>query len=528
MLTIRSDRQLSKGAGNSRILAVMLLAATLCAAAPALAVDKHWVASNGSWAVPQNWSPIGVPQASDIVYVDFWNGAPGTAQVGGNEPDPVSIHIANGNTVRINGVIGNVGSLASGGDFIVGFQGTQGTLNVTSSNPGVVFYNGSVTVGNTMRIGTLSGGGVVNQNDGIVNVNQKLRVADSNAASKFTGDGTYNLSGVGVLNAARLEVGYGGDTAQFPNMLGTFNLSGGQLNISTGAQVPDPKIGGGGSTGIFNQTGGTFNSPFRIIDIAPNGGTGVYNYSGGVFTVPGVNFSNNNSTFNYLAQPYLYMNQVSMSRGKIVVSPGANKLLESRLLWTSSSNWFIDLNDNAMIVGATLGESVQSALFRGFSNGAWNGTGIRSTAAANAPPLTRALGFAQASDLGVTEWGGHAVAPMATIIQYTRMGDANLDLVVDSDDFNRLAANFGLAGKFWSQGDFNFDQVVSSHDFNLLASNFGLSAGPDGVVDPGDWAALAAAVPEPSGALLVLAGAAVSLLRPGRRAFERGIRRFAR
>jgi hypothetical protein len=49
----------------------------------------------------------------------------------------------------------------------------------------------------------------------------------------------------------------------------------------------------------------------------------------------------------------------------------------------------------------------------------------------------------------------------------------------------------------WSQGDFTYDGIVNLQDFNRLAANFGLSAGADGVVDPEDWAALAAVVPEP-------------------------------
>jgi hypothetical protein len=59
-------------------------------------------------------------------------------------------------------------------------------------------------------------------------------------------------------------------------------------------------------------------------------------------------------------------------------------------------------------------------------------------------------------------------------------------------------------------GDFTFDGIVNLQDFNRLAANFGLSAGPEGVVDPQDWAILASVVPEPSGSLAVLAVLAFS------------------
>ncbi|MCJ7544869.1 MAG: trypsin-like serine protease, partial [Phycisphaerae bacterium] len=42
----------------------------------------------------------------------------------------------------------------------------------------------------------------------------------------------------------------------------------------------------------------------------------------------------------------------------------------------------------------------------------------------------------------------------------TEYGDANLDLRVDIDDYNLLAANFGLTGG-WAKGDFNGDKKVN-------------------------------------------------------------------
>jgi hypothetical protein len=435
--------------------------------------------------------------------VAFFSGGPGFANVNTDDADPVSIKIYNDNTVRVN----TFGVAGVGGDYIVGFDNTHGNLNLTSLQPGVVAYFGRVNVGASMRIGMLGGVGSVTQNDGVAEIGERLRVAESNSGL-FNGNGTYHLTGVGRLDTARLEVGYGGSSSQFPNMQGTFNLSGSAvLNVALGAQAQDIFIGGGGSHGVFNQTGGTFNSPFRFIDMARNGGSAVYNYNGGGFSVPGVAFTNANATFNYNSGPSLNMGQVNMTNGRINVASGGGKLLRSRLLFTNGGlgNWVVDLNDNAAIIGTTLGESVPTSLFRGFNNGAWNGTGIRSTAAANAPFLTRALGFGQASDFGITEFMGQAVDPTDWVIRYTRMGDATLDGVVNLNDFNKLAANFGADGKIWATGDFNFDGIVSLHDFNLLAANFGLSAGPGGPT-PQDWSTLAAALPEPGVVATALCG----------------------
>ena len=56
--------------------------------------------------------------------------------------------------------------------------------------------------------------------------------------------------------------------------------------------------------------------------------------------------------------------------------------------------------------------------------------------------------------------------------------DANHDRIVNTLDFNVLAANFGTSGKSFSQGDFNYSHSVDSSDFSLLASQFGKYLAP--------------------------------------------------
>lgn len=95
-------------------------------------------------------------------------------------------------------------------------------------------------------------------------------------------------------------------------------------------------------------------------------------------------------------------------------------------------------------------------------------------------------------------------------------GDANIDGLVNLSDFNILTGNFGNSVTRWSQADFDFNGLVNLSDFNALASNFGLSAGPDGMVGPDDWAALSAAVPEPTAVSAVALGG-LGLIRRRRR-----------
>jgi MYXO-CTERM domain-containing protein len=106
--------------------------------------------------------------------------------------------------------------------------------------------------------------------------------------------------------------------------------------------------------------------------------------------------------------------------------------------------------------------------------------------------------------------------PFSVFVTAALPGDANLNGAVTLEDFNQLAANFGVsAGATWVGGDFTGDGAVTLVDFNALAGNFGISAGASGPSIQ-DWATLQSAVPEPTG-LLPLIGFGGLLLRQRRR-----------
>jgi hypothetical protein len=93
-------------------------------------------------------------------------------------------------------------------------------------------------------------------------------------------------------------------------------------------------------------------------------------------------------------------------------------------------------------------------------------------------------------------------------------GDANFDGVVDSDDFNILAFNFGATDASWTEGDFDGDGVVGSDDFNLLAFNFGQTTGTITVeLAAFEAFATALAAPEPGSFALLAVGGAILVRR---------------
>jgi hypothetical protein len=204
--------------------------------------------------------------------------------------------------------------------------------------------------------------------------------------------------------------------------------------------------------------------------------------------------------------------------GRINVSTtGGTKVLRTTDVQTSAGGR-IDLTTNAMTVEYAASPedspllSVKAQVVAAYNAGAWDGPGI-TTSAGNASQF--GLGYGEASALTPVPTIFGSVDATTVLVRYTRYGDANLDAAVNLLDFNSLAANFGQSNRVWTDGDFNYDSIVSLLDFNLLAADFGLSASAGGPT-PQDWAALAAAVPEP-GAVVLAALLGGTMIRRRRR-----------
>jgi autotransporter-associated beta strand protein len=165
----------------------------------------------------------------------------------------------------------------------------------------------------------------------------------------------------------------------------------------------------------------------------------------------------------------------------------------------------LDVNDNHFIITYTSSDPISTIatyLHNGYNGGNWNGSGgIDTSAPLTVNGLSYGLGFADGKDGVVASLSSGQIE-----VAYTLLGDANLDGVVNGEDFTILASNFNQTVTSWDQGDFNYDGYVNGEDFTLLAANFNQEAsGADSAGDVAALDAFAAAngislanVPEPS------------------------------
>jgi hypothetical protein len=75
----------------------------------------------------------------------------------------------------------------------------------------------------------------------------------------------------------------------------------------------------------------------------------------------------------------------------------------------------------------------------------------------------------------VNDTAGNPMPEAFSMPFFILSADANRDRIVDTQDFNALAANFGGSSKVFSQGNFDYDSGgnVDSMDFDLLVAQYG-------------------------------------------------------
>jgi hypothetical protein len=409
---------------------------------------------------------------------------PGTVTVGSSDGAKGTLKIRGTGVANVAaGAILGGGAFSGGtleisaGTLALGTSGTgEGNLVVGDSGAGTLLLSGGHVSGDFLTLGQNAGAlGTGTQTGGTFVVRSNASVGEAS-----TGDNVYDIS------AGTLAVGGGIYVASNGN--GTLRV-GGTARVTSAGTMESSAMG----TGTVSVTGGSLTAPAFV-------NRGRYAQSGGTASLGMVlgtgqsSVSGGSLTASSIAQGTLHV-----SGGRVTVSPNGTSAATSVVNHLDvSATGKLDLTNNALVVpysGASPLPDIRADIVSGYAGGAWSGNGIISSQA-NANQF--GIGYGEASGLSPIPAIFGTVTGDAVLVRFARYGDANLDGTVNLQDFNRLAANFGAAANaLWTQGDFTYDGAVNLQDFNRLAANFGLTASGPGVT-PQDWAALAAAIPEPT------------------------------
>jgi uncharacterized delta-60 repeat protein len=398
--------------------------------------------------------------------------AGGTLDIGAYNETAAGIVLSNGT------ITSSSGTLTAGSYTMV--SGTAaailaGAANLTKTGAGTVIitatnlYSGSTTVaGGILELGDGTSVGSVGTDVTVLSgANLEFDVPASNNQTFghiISGAGRLEKDGAGNLILSQTNT-YGAGTRIFSGTLSTSSDS------NLGASGTTVLIGGGtlnitssvsSSARIFDGEGGTI-SLGAGINFSTTGsawGTALTLSGSGTFTV---------NNFNIFG--------LTISGGTLRLSAGGSKAAQVSSL-SIASGAALDLNDNALVMGYS-GTSpistIRGYLATGYNGGAWNGSGIASTAASNDPHHVHALGYAEASDLDVTTFDGISVSN-AVLVKYTYYGDNNLDGVVDiGNDFNLFEAGDLSGGSSWVYGDYNYSGSVDDNDFGKFIDGYAAS-----------------------------------------------------
>jgi ELWxxDGT repeat protein len=123
--------------------------------------------------------------------------------------------------------------------------------------------------------------------------------------------------------------------------------------------------------------------------------------------------------------------------------------------------------------GTSSYSGVAGMIISAYNGGAWNGPGIGTSSAGT--PGTYTIGSAEAKDaLGLVSgstrsWNGRTVDDTSVLIRFTYAADANLDGVINADDYAWIDLYSALAGSNgFVHGDFNYDGAINADDYAYI------------------------------------------------------------
>ena len=445
----------------------LVLAAALAMPSAAFAVDGSWVAGDGSFGTPSNWSGNAVPTGGGAA--SFTQPFAGLRQIGLNVNVSLSQLTFNSTGGYVIGPAGGVITLVeqptstgtatlsvTGGHAITAplAGGTSQTpIRIVKSGPGLLLLSGNnaATSAGPLYAGfDIQAGAIRVDNAAALGAAQNVAAASGGA-----------LELAGNIAVANQFLGLATPLANAPNgavrSVSGNNSWGGTWFLPTAPAV---------TTAVGVDAGSTLTLNGPIIDAAQPGQVSLAKVGPGQFTV---------------TQP-LNLTGLAVNGGTLKTATASASRLGSLAIagGTAPTARYDVANGGVAITTAdlnTVRQQLRASYAPGGGASAWSGNGITTS---NGTSNTFGLAYGPASDFKTTfptSFRGQTVAATDVVVGYARFGDTDLSGFVNIADFSRLRSNYFQSNRRWAQGDFDYNGFVNIADFSLLRSNY-FASGP--------------------------------------------------
>jgi fibronectin-binding autotransporter adhesin len=371
------------------------------------------------------------------------------------------------NAAQIQGA-GTISNFVINNGTVAPTGGTLAFTNFFSNNPGATIL---LSPGNTAVFF-----GSLDSNKGQI----ALAGGTFDSPSSFVNSAAGVISGRGTFRAFALS-----NNGQIQLSAGATDIYGPVTNLS-GSKII---VSGGSTTTFYNDLTMNAGSTFQV----STNSTAVFfgNVHGtSFFTGPGTrDFEAGASTLGSLNDPgdtqvqqpasitiaAIRESSLTVNGAATVISSGNGGAVSALNTLSIGPTGKFDLNDNDLILpytGLSPASTIRAYLQSGYNNGAWTGGGLASSAAQTDASHLTALGYAEASDVGITNFDAQPVTH-AVLVKYTYYGDSSLDGKVDlGNDFNLFLVGYLNHASLWELGDYNYDGVVNAADFALFIDGY--------------------------------------------------------
>ena len=438
-------------------------------------------------------------------------------------------------------------------------------------NAGILTATGGIANSGELRLlsslsqctgGTLTNSGLVDGNGRIDNalVNAaagEVRVSNTDRLQFASPTGTSNAGRITLFNGGTMEFdnvltntatgvvqGRGALIATSMTNSGNFNLSGGFTDIYgayTGSNSSKVTVTGGGTTTFYNpvqlNSGATIqvsqNSTVVFFDAVTGAGTitgsGTKDFEGGNslmstgLSSPGPMLVQSPAS---LTVPYVRGTTLTLYGNTTIPANGGSAGV-SQLSEIDFEGGTLDLSNNDLLLQSTAANlSADYATLRhAIISARAGGAGLTASSAdGTLTGLALACNSALPQPYSATQlFDGLPADADSLLVKFTYAGDANLDGVVDLDDYRLMDAGY-LAGfdgvtkvATWTTGNFNYDGIVDYKDYALADAallNQGSPLADEMItLHTAEFGsaftnAFNAAVPEPASLTILAAGAA--------------------